>query len=456
MRGFQNKRGFSQNRPPRGDGDVGPQSFLGIVQSYEIKDARKANPGEDAVVVALLGDIKGPNGQVVKAEFDQDGKPITVIKIVSVPPKEEPAVQAGPRGRLSQPMGPNTIFDLMRGRGQSLPAKPGALVLFENVRPGKDGTFRTERCYNAASKEDLEEGRAFPIANGMASVLPEERRWVTDPSGKGGHFEPTGRQFVIFPNLEAARVVTSKAELLEAISEAVSIEGIPGRAGFILRASITPSSPEEEARIAAGANDVRSADYFIVRAIKEGETWRAPTPEEVIAKYTEGAERNGVRKELLDAIGKDGVTVEVIPMVAVQRSQYDVPSQSASGYDVSARHYAVLSVVQEGEKVWGEVYDTDKGRVAPLPNTPGFQETTALIKMSESGNSYVKEVAPAERYGTPIPIEDLPTANLAECHMTGIEKAKEVQRELRIAVAQARKNAPSTPAVEDEGPAPRM
>jgi hypothetical protein len=353
-------------------------------------------------------------------------------------------------------MGPNTIFDLMRGRGQSLPAKPGDLVLFENFRPGKDGIFRTERCYFAASKEDLENGRAFPIVNAMASVLPEERRWVTDPSGKGGHFEPTGRQFVIFPNLEAARVVSNMDEVRRAVADAVSIDGIPGRPGFILRASITPSSSDEEARIAAGAKDVRSADYFIVRAVKDGETWRAPTPEEVIAKYIEGAERNSVRKELLGAIGKDGITVEVIPIVAVQRSQYDVPSQSTSGYDVSARHYAVLGVAQEGERVWGEAYDTDKGRVAPLPNTPGFQETTALIKMSESGNSYVKDVAPAERYGTPIPPEDLPTTNLAECHMTGIEKAKEEQRKLRIAVAQARKNAPSTPAVEDEGPAPRM
>jgi len=456
MRGFQNKRGFSQNRGPRAGGDAGPQSFFGIVQSYEIKDARKANPGEDAVVVALLGDIKGPNGQVVKAEFDQDGKPITMIKIVSVPPKEEPAVQAGPRGRLSQPMGPNTIFDLMRGRGQSLPAKPGALVLFENVRPSKDGTFRTERCYNAASKEDLEEGRAFPIANGMASVLPEERRWVPDSSGKGGHFEPTGRQFVIFPNLDASRVVSSREEFVQAVSEAVSIEGIPGRAGFILRASINADSPEEEARIAEGADDVRLADHYIVRAVQEGETWRAPTVDEIIAKYSESAERISVRKEILDAIGKDGLTVEVIPMVAVQRSQYDVPSQSASGYDVAARHYAVLGVVKEGERVWGETYDTDKGRVAPVPNVPGFQETTALIKVSDSGNSYVKDVGPAERYGTPVAIENLPTANLPDCHLKGIEKAKELQRELRIAVAQARKATPSAPEAEPDAPAPRM
>ena len=360
MRSFQNRRGFSQARTSR-DGDAGPQNFFGIVQSYEIKDARKANPGEDAAVVALLGDIKGPNGQVVKAEFDQDGKPITMIKMMSVPPKEEPAVQAGPRGRLSQPMGPNTIFDLMRGRGQSLPAKPGDLVMFENVHPNKDGTFRAERCYFAASKEDLEEGRVFPMVNVMASVLPEERRWVPDPSGKGGHFELTGRQFAIIPNLEAAQVVSNMDEFRKAISDAVLSEGIPGQPGFILRGSIIPSSPEEEARIAAGAEDVRSADYFIVHKVKEGETWRTPTPEEVIAKYTEGAERNGVRKELLDAIGKSGVMVEVIPMVAVQRSQYDVPSRSTSGYDVSTSHYAIIGVVQEGERVWGEVYDTDKG-----------------------------------------------------------------------------------------------
>lgn len=457
MRKFQNSRTFHGGRPSSGGGEgIGPQAFFGIVRSYEIKDARRATPGEDAAIVALLGDVMGPNGTVIKAEFDEQGQPLTTVRVVSYPPKEEPAVQAGGRGRLTQPLGPNTIFDLMRGRGQSQPARPGDLVYFENARPGKDGTFRTERCYNAASKEDLENGRALPMQGILASVLPEERRWVPDPSGKGGHFEPTGRQFVLFPDTDNARPVTTQEELLEAISAAVTNEGIPGRAAFVLRAAILASSPEEAQDIAASA-ETRIADYFIVRAVQEGDSWRAPTPAEVMRKFQEGAERISARKEILESIGRGDVLVEVIPAIAVPRSQYDVPSISPSGYDVAARHYSILAPVPEGEKVYGEVYETEKGRIAPLPNCPGIQPTAALIKISENGNAYVKGVDPTNRYGTPVPLADVRTPHLPEYHLAGIEQQAAKQKELRIAVAQAAKMArAATAEAEPEAPAPAM
>jgi len=452
---FQNKRGVSQVRTS-GDSNVGRFSFFGIVQSF-----KKIKDDEYAVIVALPGDINGPTSPVVKAEFDQDGNPTTTVEVFSVPSKDEPAVQAGPRGRASQPMGPNTIFDLMRGRRGAPPAKPGDWIMLDDTYQNEDGTFSTKYCYRIASEGDIKAGSVLPVVNVMASVLPEEGRWVTDPSGKGGHFEPTGRQFVILPNLEEARVVSNMDEFIQAVSEAVSIDGIPGQLGFIVRGWVKPS-PEDKARIESGADGVRSADYFIVRAVKDGDTWRSPTPDEVIAKYIEGAERNGVRKELLNAIGKGEFGIEVIPIAAVGRSQFDVPSRNnKKKYDPSTTYYATINVVQEGERVWGEVYDTEMGRLALISGAPSFQPTIAVINVSESGNSYITHVTPAERrYSTPVPIEDLLTANLPPEHRLGIKKAQEERRKLRPLFFQARKqaqkNAPSTPAVEDEGPAPHM
>jgi len=436
----------------------GPQSLFGILKAYDIKDQRKAHPGEDMATIALLADVALPNGAVLKAEMSAEGVPSTPLKVTSVPMQNEPEVQPGPRSRILAPLGPNTIFDLFRGRGQSLRAVPGDLVFFENVRIGRDGIARAERCYNAASREDLEQRRAWPMAGVLASVLPEERR----RSAGGAGFEPTGRQFVLFPEVAGARLVRDRDELIQAISEAVSVEGVPGRPAFIVRAAILPDGPEDEAAIAAGAGGVRLAEHVLVRAVRDGEDWRAPTTDEIVAQYLAGTETSRRREEILEGLEREGTMLEVIPAFALQRSQFDVPSANPSGYDVAARHYSILAKVPEGARVFGEIHKTEEGDLAKLPGTPGVLASNVLVKVSESGNPYVRVVSPCDRFATPRPLADLPTPNLPDCHLRGIQRALAEQNRMRIAVARANRAArtaegpePIPDEREPAGPAPR-
>lgn len=381
MRRFSSRSEAPPRAASRPD-DPGPQAFGAVLQERLPNGTAR---------FALLTSLRAPGGAT-----------LTPGTVIAVEDGAEPQKEPGPRGRKNPISLAAVLSDLAPG--------DGAVFERATVRLGAEGpVVSVGRSYRGPK------GPSPDIREALACLLPEETRPASDTTGDR---IPTGRQHLLVVRPEAARRLTDPAAVSAAIAQVLSTtpDGTPM---LVFRAAALPGTDEDRRAIAeASAPGVRAAFHISFPDVQDGDTWRRPTTEEALARLSERLERDPAARAILEAIGADDALVEAIPGERLRLSQFEAPSVSGSPYDMAAIHYAILRPGADGPERLGGTEGL------------GFQRTIFVCDRGDSG-AFARKVLPAERYGVPVPLADVPTAHLPEEHRQGIAAAERAQAVLR-------------------------
>lgn len=413
------RSGGSSNRTPL-------QNVAVIVSSFEIAVKGKSNPDKDVLVGHLAHSVPEMN---LVAEFDNDGNPITEVRVMMPAPKD------------GQGAGRRDIFGLTQKKGAGDPMGPGSVVVFEKLWVNqKDNVLNALYAHGGPSLNDRNVNLKQIYPTVMVCVLPER----TDREGK-----PVGRQEVMIADVGNSAVVTSDAEL-KGFVEAMLAQGETiGTHGFQLQARAVAPEGVDPVAFAADPN-TRIAGAVFAKPKKVGDEWVAVTPDEVIAKFWDS------QRDLKEIWGtqKAGYQFEVVPMVAVNQAKSLVPSRrdprdrardNSKTFelygDVDANDKWAANKVTVGERTLG-VFDY------------GWAESHVIVerKAEDSFAWYSTYQRPMSTRPTLYAMADLVTPHMPDYHRAAAESEAAKLADNRRIVAEAGR----APAAEGEDNAPGM
>ena len=264
-------RGTMVRRGGKGDyGNLPPlQNVVGMIDRLVVAQPGKSNPDKDYAEIYLVHSV--PELGLV-AEFDENGAPLTKIKVMMPPPRE------GGEGRRD-------ILGLTQKKAGGPAMGQGSLVVFEKAYfDRKENVLKARFSKGGPTAADQEAGLKNLYSNIFVCVLPERQIKQQD----GTTFP---RQEVMIADQLGSTLVSGDEELRAAIESVVAQTTI-GTAGFQLHCRQLADealSDQEKAAFAADP-ETRQSGFFTAKPklVGEGEDRQLAMPPSKLQQFIAG------------------------------------------------------------------------------------------------------------------------------------------------------------------------